>query len=860
MSDIITKPLNVPPTPPEPFGDGFITFTAQEANSTIKLSRLSTNQTLEYSTDNINWLTFNTSVTITLTNVGDKVYIRGLLSANNTASDYTQFTMTGRITASGNCNTLWNYENLNAPLKDFCGYRMFQDCSSLTTAPDLPLTTLANHCYQFMFRNCSSLTTAPELPATTLVSYCYSAMFQDCSSLTTTPELPATTLADSCYIYMFQDCSSLNYIKCLATDISASNCTQNWVSGVASTGAFVKHPDISESTWNSGVNGIPVGWSVIEDVEPATPEDIANEIMQEVDIFAVPFNDLYETCLSVYLDMGYNIDDFDEVYAIIQSTPNLNDNVETFVISNDSNEKVITVDNNGDFYLKGVGGYDGKNTNTEDSNIKPLQDVINEKQEALVAGDNIQINNNTISATDTTYTASDFDIKDLTDSTGLRSKWDNKQNALTAGNNIDITNNVITSKGYTYNNGAITADGSVTVNGSATVTGKITATDATSHNLVYAKNELNLADVASGNKLYLNYRNSTNPINEYIFCQGKGGSAEQQRSDITCRNIGTSESIRSNFKLFNISSSDANKYSININTVGWYKVAEIDGAVGASGTLHIGTAFYNTHPESYIVNFAEGWNDNNYAYAVNAIIIGNQNSTRNNVLIDKIGFIKSTSSPYTLSIYIHYNATVENNVFVALETGSGNITGGGTRFYAPTYDSAITDASFTNIYSTKSGVNIKGLSNDFITYGNELNLADLANGNTLYFNYRNSTNAINEYRFCKGVGNQSTFGDIRCGTLYQTSDITKKNIISDLDLEKAYDLIDKCQTIIYTLKDDERNKEQIGVIAQEIQKFFPEIVSADENGILAIDYSRLTVVIMKVLKDIIKRIQRLEEK
>jgi hypothetical protein len=32
----------------------------------------------------------------------------------------------------------------------------------------------------------------------------------------------------------------------------------------------------------------------------------------------------------------------------------------------------------------------------------------------------------------TTYTASDFDIKDLADSTGLRTTWSNKQNALTS--------------------------------------------------------------------------------------------------------------------------------------------------------------------------------------------------------------------------------------------------------------------------------------------------------------------------------------------------------------------------------------------------------------------------------------------
>ena len=42
---------------------------------------------------------------------------------------------------------------------------------------------------------------------------------------------------------------------------------------------------------------------------------------------------------------------------------------------------------------------------------------------------------------------------------------------------------------------------------------------------------------------------------------------------------------------------------------------------------------------------------------------------------------------------------------------------------------------------------------------------------------------------------------------FQTSDINKKNIIGDLDLDKAYDLIDKCQTILYTLKDDDSDKE-----------------------------------------------------
>jgi hypothetical protein len=86
---------------------------------------------------------------------------------------------------------------------------MFKDCSSLTTAPELPAMTLAESCYAEMFKNCYSLTTAPILPATTLASACYELMFCECDGLTTAPELPAMTLADECYNGMFYDCTNL---------------------------------------------------------------------------------------------------------------------------------------------------------------------------------------------------------------------------------------------------------------------------------------------------------------------------------------------------------------------------------------------------------------------------------------------------------------------------------------------------------------------------------------------------------------------------------------------------------------------------------------------------------------------------
>ena len=163
-----------------------------------------------------------------------------------------------------NCTGLTSVENLILPvttLRRNCYNGMFSGCTSLVSAPALPAATLADNCYETMFVNCTSLTKAPELPATTLANYCYYNMFQGCRSLVTAPSiLPATTLADNCYAYMFYGCGNLNYIKCLATDISASVCTDFWVHGVASTGTFVKAA--SMESWPTGVNGIPNGWTV----------------------------------------------------------------------------------------------------------------------------------------------------------------------------------------------------------------------------------------------------------------------------------------------------------------------------------------------------------------------------------------------------------------------------------------------------------------------------------------------------------------------------------------------------------------------------------------------------------------------
>ena len=185
-----------------------------------------------------------------------------VVSAENLILPATTLTRSCYNSMFSNCTNLVAAPELPATtLANQCYASMFDNCTSLTTAPALPATTLMQDCYSGMFSGCTSLVNAPALPATTLAKNCYAYMFQGCTSLATAPVLSATTLAQSCYYYMFYGCRNLKYIKCLATDISAGQCTNNWVQGVASSGTFVKAA--SMTGWSTGNSGIPNGWTVL---------------------------------------------------------------------------------------------------------------------------------------------------------------------------------------------------------------------------------------------------------------------------------------------------------------------------------------------------------------------------------------------------------------------------------------------------------------------------------------------------------------------------------------------------------------------------------------------------------------------
>ena len=241
----------------EPAPGNWLRFTAREEGSEVWYENEEGNTPdVQYSLDEgQTWQPLLQGERVTLENVGDKVYFKGnnpkgfsCIKDQETGAvtGHTKFRMTGRISASGSVMSLIDEtgESLTIP-GDKCFQQLFQECASLTKAPNLPATTLTSGCYQGMFEKCTGLTYTPELPATTLATDCYHSMFSGCGNLMVAEDLPATTLTDGCYAEMFMDCAKLTIIP----ELTATTMKRACYSGMfAGCGNMLQAPELPSQT------------------------------------------------------------------------------------------------------------------------------------------------------------------------------------------------------------------------------------------------------------------------------------------------------------------------------------------------------------------------------------------------------------------------------------------------------------------------------------------------------------------------------------------------------------------------------------------------------------------------------------
>ena len=255
----------------------YVTFTAEQPQTFKMTTEENYNiSDLEYSVNNGKWATVEASTEVTFGGTNGDLRLRGT-NTNGTASGwnkYSTITFTDpnvKVACTGDIRTLldWrNYSTVNTQNARFC--RLFNECKVLTSAPELPATTLADNCYVGMFYSCISLEKAPELKAIKLANYCYSAMFYGCTSLTTAPELKATELAASCYFRMFYDCTKLSTVTMLAPSdqiTSKVDCCDYWLDNAGTdetitSRTLIVTDEAAYTTLKNKTDYLPAKWQI----------------------------------------------------------------------------------------------------------------------------------------------------------------------------------------------------------------------------------------------------------------------------------------------------------------------------------------------------------------------------------------------------------------------------------------------------------------------------------------------------------------------------------------------------------------------------------------------------------------------
>ena len=100
-------------------------------------------------------------------------------------------------------------------------------------------------------------------------------------------------------------------------------------------------------------------------------------------------------------------------------------------------------------------------------------------------------------------------------------------------------------------------------------------------------------------------------------------------------------------------------------------------------------------------------------------------------------------------------------------------------------------------------------------------------------------------------------GELNARALTQSSDARLKKDIDPINL--GLEAILQLEGKTYKWNDPSRSQQtHIGLIAQEVEKVIPEVVTEDENGFKAIAYAKLTTILIEAIKEQQTRIAELE--
>ena len=168
------------------------------------------------------------------------VYVRGLNPKGlSTSSDFpVHFELKGKWSVSGDVMSLINYAKKETEIPcSYCFYRLFAN---------------------------TEIISAPELPATVLAPHCYESMFEGCMDLKSGPALPAETIPEAAYLMMFANCTALSSISFGGCNLDKSDDgLKSWLDNVSPSGQIIMIGNGRQELLQNA-NAVPSGWTIMD--------------------------------------------------------------------------------------------------------------------------------------------------------------------------------------------------------------------------------------------------------------------------------------------------------------------------------------------------------------------------------------------------------------------------------------------------------------------------------------------------------------------------------------------------------------------------------------------------------------------
>jgi len=178
-------------------------------------------------------------------------------------------------------------------------------------------------------------------------------------------------------------------------------------------------------------------------------------------------------------------------------------------------------------------------------------------------------------------------------------------------------------------------------------------------------------------------------------------------------------------------------------------------------------------------------------------------------------------------------------------TANGDYSWAGGR-QAKTQDGYSTTVHHGAFVWADSAANAAVTGQDFYSMAND-EFAVRARGGIRFVTAVNTSGIPTKTTTIDSSGNLISQGSITAtGYITNTSDIRLKTDIQPL--ENTLDKVLKLRGVSYVMKADESKERKIGVIAQELELEYPELVLTDNNGMKSVAYANLTAVLIEAVK------------